>query len=437
MMEKHAKRIIAGLITALMFVSFLPKNPIALAKEENEAVSEPVIPGLALSASLEETEPAAVNDTENVTDENDISDDTTIIDVFGEAGSCTVSFYDVSPDGTVGDPVTRSVAVGTCLADITDVTLADGTNASACVWRTAPDGEAVNGAAYTVSGDTALYTLSHRLVLHYAPAPLTMARSVTVTPGENGALTITVTAREGEPLAPSDFIIDGVDYSLYHWTVDDGNGGTQELNLSALIESGLTDSITANSTGAAASVEVTPTAGHPVDFYVFLDGERVLLDTRTLTSYRIWDPTAWSQSGGGNWRYYLLVQTLSDVYGDFGFTENDLSDDTRCFPNASHTNPNTIWADSAIRTIDGRVFIPLGVRVEETDVYYLPKHSLGNSGPWENYKTAESFYSITMSDPNGLVYTEGTLPEPSYTLNGETAIVTVSNTALDATQNVV
>lgn len=362
-----------------------------------------------------------------------ITADTLYTAVFSAGGNRTVTFHDILSDGTEAElSVNILLPVGSSLADIDDASLYDDTLISECVWYTEGRGEIVDLSEFILMEDTELYTYSHELVLIYNQnaALMAMAKSVEVTPGENGAMTIRITAREGEALSLSDFIINGVDYSLYEWTYTDDQNQTQILDIDELIVNGINDSVEAVSSGAPANPDITPVSDYPIHFYIFIDGVRHLKESRSITAYRIWDPTAWSSTGGGAYRYYALAQTLEEVYGDFGFEASELVPGTRYFPNTTR-NDSTIWADSAIVVHEGRAFSPLGVGIANMDVYYLPKQTLtANKGSWANFQSTESFYSIEVRDESQFVYTEHTLPGKSYTLKGDTAEITVSNTAL-------
>ena len=59
--------------------------------------------------------------------------------------------------------------------------------------------------------------------------------------------TVTITAREGETLTAADFVVEGVDYSLYAWTVTGDDSSS--ISLQSLIGTTLTQNYTATSDG--------------------------------------------------------------------------------------------------------------------------------------------------------------------------------------------
>lgn len=260
-----------------------------------------------------------------------------------------------------------------------------------------------------VSGDMELYTYTYEVVLTLSPEQAAMALSmVEVQDHPDGRITLTITAREGQQLAASDFVIDGVDYSVYTWQTQDG----ATVSIQDLIQNGLTENITATST------ETANETGN-IQFFIAKDGEWTVLAERKMTLYTVGE------------RYALTAAQLESVYGAYGFRAGNLEAGRWMFPHTSRGD-TTIWADAQTVKQDGIVYVQLLQKkdvstgsIMECDVYYLPNESCKNSGSASEWADDESFYSVEIQDPNHKVYPEGQLPDVTYTLNGRTATVRV------------
>lgn len=343
-----------------------------------------------------------------------LTQDTTFTAKFAQSQICTVTFHDVKDDSEATTSVT--VDAGKTLADAIaaagEFAWADGTPLTQCKWYIlGQDGQKIPAElSDVVSGDMELYTYTYQVQLTLSPQQAAMALSmVEVQDHPDGTMTLTITAREGQQLAASDFVIDGVDYSVYTWQTKDG----EPVSIQNLIQNGLTENITATSTG----IENESTGN--IRFFIAIDGEWTVLAERDMTLYTL------------NGRYALTAAQLESVYGAYGFRAGDLEGGEKMFPHTSRGD-TTIWADAQTVKQDGIVYVQLLQKkdvstgsIMECDVYYLPKESCQTSGNASKWSVAESFYSVEIQDPGHKVYPEGQLPAATYTLNGGTATVRV------------
>jgi len=360
----------------------------------------------------------------------------------------TMVFHDILPDGTeAAEPVRLDVAADVTIgaaAEQAKEALADGKQLSECVWYGMDENGTRNPVDLDVmpEADMEFFTYTYRLSFSGNPAGAKSAgnaegaksaekrfraRALMQADGnaEEGNAAAVITGREGEPLSQSEFVIDGVDYSLYPWTYTDADGNSQELALAELMEAGLTENVEAVS---AANPKGYPTGTGTVHFYVLVNGAWMLAQepAQEVTAYII------------NNRYYLSADDLERVYGKFGFKKSDLTVDTRLFPHTIHKDA-TMWADCAPIVADGVVYSPIletknGV---SCDVYYLPGDLLNKNKEGsklvEKVKESQTdtFYTITVMDPDEKVYTADEVPEVSYVLYGNPAEVTVKRTGKD------
>lgn len=343
------------------------------------------------------------------TEETILTQDTTFTAKFAQSQICTVTFHDVKD----GSEATTSVTVdaGKTLADAIaaagEFAWSDETPLSQCQWHTEDETPVKLDTPILESAD--FYTYTYHVVLILKPQDTAKAvakSSVNVDVGSDGSITLTITAREGQRLAASDFVIDGVDYSVYTWKTNDG----ETVSIQDLIQSGLTENITAT------SMETANETGN-IRFFIAKDGEWTVLAKRDMTLYTL------------NERYALTAAQLESVYGAYGFRAGNLKGGSRMFPHTSRGDA-TIWADAAAKEENDIVYAQLLRTSDPTkrcDVYYLPKNSMAHTDSIakDNLAAAESFYSVEIQDPGHKVYPEGQLPDAAYTLNGETATVTV------------
>lgn len=350
------------------------------------------------------------------TEETILTQDTVFTAKFVQSQICSVTFRDVQPQGDEAAAVTVQVDSGRTLEQAIQASdqsvWADGTSLSQCKWYTlGQDGQKVPAKlSDVVSGDMELYTYTYEVVLKLSPEQAAMALSmVEVQNHPDGSITLTITAREGQQLAASDFVIDGVDYSVYTWQTRDG----ATVSIQDLIQNGLTENITAT------SMETANETGY-IRFFIAIDGEWTVLAERDMTLYTL------------NERYALTAAQLESVYGAYGFRAGDLEVNKKLFGHTSRDN-DKIWTNAPAVEQDGIVYVRILKRDDvnkgqECDVYYLPNSFQGNDNdgdPKESLAALESFYSVEIQDPNHKVYPEGQLPAAAYTLNGETATVRV------------
>ena len=331
-----------------------------------------------------------------------ISADTTYTARFIETQTCTLTFYDVKADGS-SEEILLEVESGTplsqAIASAGGAGWTDSTPIENCLWYTIDkDGLNVPVAADApVTGDMELYTYSYEL-------------SLTLKQQDAEPVTLTISSREGQPMNTADFVLGGVDFSAYSWT-EDGTDGT-ELDLQALIADGITEDIAAYSE----NTERLPSG--IINFYIAIDDEWVLLDSREMSVHHIL-----KYSGG---RYCLTAAQLESVYGAYGFSAAALKHGDRLFP---HTSPGDtrIWADVMVWDVDGILYSPMLSNSIDCDVYYLPKASTDSfSGPREGFVKANSFYTVEVMDPGNKVYGQNeSLPPTAYVLTGEDYTVKV------------
>ena len=430
-----------------------------------------------------------------------ITEDMVFTAVFTEIESGKIFLYDVQPDGSTNDefaidilaPVTMTLAQA---IEYSDGWIDDDTMLSECVWRTAINGELADlNVQVSAENPISLYTHIYQIILTLTPqmqAAFGMRSLVDVSEGEDGTITMTITAREGEQLTAEDFITeDGVNLMDYVWMDDN-----QPMDLQTLIDAGVTSNITATSDGTLAPTDVTLTlnltldgekktytitkaegealaatdfvidglnltkyiwtdatnttvsledlvgttlaqdttltsngtlntslevTSNRVNFYVYLDNEPYKVATKTVTSYKTSDAN----------RRYISADTLAAVYGEYGFSASQLQAGTKYFP---HTDENggTIWADASVLENNGLYYSPIVGNGNNTDVYYLPEQwTLTTSSTGKENSTiveANGFYSMRVEDPAGLVYSKDMLPERQVVYNGGSVSITVQPT---------
>ena len=380
--------------------------------------------------------------TEHIVTEETVADtDMVLHAVFEEVSSYAVYLHDIAPDGitdyeTGGQDIQVSqtaLSVGMSLADALAEDpyrmLHDDALASDCLWyiKKIVDGQETYVSydlAEPVTSDIHLYTFSYSLTLSIEEESVfsglqnlfTVASAAEIKVNGNQ---LTLTLRQGEKPTAADFVVNGVDYTLYNWTVD---GKT--LNIRDIIENGVTENIVATSHANSLAITPSATGTKTINFYVFVDEQRVLVETRTVTSYRFADGNA----NGARW--YIPAATLESVYGKYGFVASQLTNGTRYFPHVD-TRYTTIWADTPVYENNGVYFSPvINHDGADCNVYYLPKQSLTASSDYTNYLTTETFYSITVSDSAKLIYSETeTVPGVQYVITGGTVTVTLKDPA--------
>lgn len=352
-----------------------------------------------------------------------ISADTTYTAVYRKIAQCTVRLHDMDPDGNEILPeqvasIDVTVPYGTTLGEYLDVMLADGTAAADCVWNTLDaNGQKV---AYLLSTpvicDLDLYTYSYRLVLQLDSASgantgmlrwlIPSAEAATVTVDGN---TLTIDFREGEALKASDFVIDGVDYTLYKWT----DAANKEYSLMDLVKDPPQDILVLTQ-----GSQIYKCHSMAVTFYAFVDGNRIVCATKTI------DVPLIASS------YYISAAQLEAIYGQYGFNASSVTNNTYYFPHATSADGN-LWSDRA--AIDG--YSPVTTTAAaEVWVYYLPNGVKQSENDKDGYafkevKDTNSFYTVRVIDSYGIVSDQ--VPAKQYVLAGQDVTVTVNNEETD------
>ena len=173
---------------------------------------------------------------------------------------------------------------------------------------------------------------------------------------------------------------------------------------------------------------VRAAAGVEVGCYAAVNGGWRLVETVRVTE---------TSNIFGASRYCIGAGELQRIYADYGFAAADLASEDdpltgkRYFAHTVEGDLSQIWADTLPRrgSTDGELLIPLGNSKKQlhTYLYYLPKNEISSASYFEEKKPIgdtqlladNSFYSLEISDPGGLVYAAGTLPEERIFAAGE------------------
>lgn len=183
-----------------------------------------------------------------------VNEDITLTAVFVEPELGEVIFHDVLPDPDKEIEISEFMPVGMTLAEVLEYigyAPDDGYEVSECIWRTADGALADMNAVVTAENPIELFTYMYRVVmtLNLNTAEETAVpgtRALVSIENANGVVTMTIDAREGEPLTAADFVTpEGIDLTRYVWKDKDGN----VVDLQGLIDNGLKESITATSNG--------------------------------------------------------------------------------------------------------------------------------------------------------------------------------------------
>lgn len=351
--------------------------------------------------------------------------------VFSEFAGWNVYFHDIDPDSNeILDENVESIdwllPDGETVADWygEDALNSDGALVKDCLWYY-KDGNGQKqeyDLSTPVTSEMHLYTYSYRLVLmKQAPAqtssllnlfPVASAAQIDISEDGN---TITLTLREGEKPKASDFIVNGEDYTLYKWVDQSTN---QTLDLTEILETGVTENITAVADGKL----LTASATKSMWLYVFINEERYLVSNESVPCYQF--------NGGG--RYYISAAKLEEIFGDFGFTADMLKPGTKYFPHAdAGRTDGKIWADAAVveQTIEGNTlyFSPVVADDKNVDVYYTPYQTVPSSGghPYTDFTKTDTFYTFEVNDPAGIYYDPGELDVLDYVLTGYSYTITL------------
>ena len=355
--------------------------------------------------------------------------------VFEKVTSHAIYLHDMAPDGvtdyeTGGENVL--VPVGTTLAQALEqhpIRLRhDNMPVTGCIWyiKQMVDGQETF-VPYTldqkVTGDLHLYTFHYAVTLtveeetsrtSFLEGLFPVASAVQVSQNGN---TLTLTLREGERPTAADFVVNGVDYSLYTWKFEN-----ETLSISNIIANGVTKTITA--TADASSLALT-TSTKTINFYVFVDGNPVKIETGSYPVY----------TGQNSPKYYLSAAQLETIYRAYGFTADQLdSANDRFFPH-THAGSSTVYADTSnAQLITDSWFSPILNKddTRDCDVYYLPGYT-EDVGYTSALKNNYSFYSVTVADPGNLIYSNAAdIPAVQYVFKGQSTSVTLPQPAEDS-----
>lgn len=322
--------------------------------------------------------------------------------------ACTLTLHDVKPDGTeytqdgVSSIDIRVPAGGKLRDALAEYELYDGVDASTCIWYT-QKGTAKEkldlDAALTANADIYTYTYQLKLSVGENSAslkdvlfPTAYAATTDVTGG-----TLTLTAREGEKLKASDFVVNGVDYSLYTWTKSDNT----TISASDLIANGLTGNIEAVGTQAVTATKRTITFKVRVDDEWVDAAQNLSVDTYPVTS-------------DSYTNYYVTAAQLESVYGKYGFSASDLN--TSGYTQFPFINSSWLFGANSGQVAEntyGSCVSYYGAYIA-SEMYYMPGEMVNtaylNSSYVENTTyacTSNTFYTITLKDAdNATIRTE-------------------------------
>lgn len=316
-----------------------------------------------------------------------------------------LALHDIDADGyevgVIALTVAPDISIGEALAD-SDMSWDDGTRLADCVWYTRQAGEtAPADLQAAIAADAELFTYSYRISLRLPETVKVKRSAASVTLTDD---ILTIECREGSELKASDFVVDGEDLSLYTWVKPDDT----TITLSELIGTCVTEPLTLVRGDMIEGL--TPHANKNALFYVFVDNERKLVASKKVTSYSFEDN-----------RHYLSAALLESVYGEYGFSAEDMTVGTRYFP---HTNKNRsdIWANTPVVSAGGTTFSPVTTDGNDFDVYYLPNQTLTASGSWASQAGANSFYTVQVVDTDNIVYPDVVV---STHKGGDQVVVTV------------
>lgn len=168
-----------------------------------------------------------------------------------------------------------------------------------------------------------------------------------------------------------------------------------------------------------------------IEYYAFVDGERVLVETQTENINKETDTS--THCAG---RYYTTAERLEEVYGEYGFKADEFQGELY-FPHTDSNDSSIIWADTNPYQVTvqqngstGKEWrIPLSTR-DTIYVYYLPANKNGSKSYFNNKKEwtdstliqENSFYKVSIADLTG---SSVAVNESHYVLTGEDYGVTL------------
>lgn len=375
--------------------------------------------------------PTAVLDSELVVvaDDDTITGNITFIAIYEKIEMYTVAFHLIGVDGSeVGADVSVDVLVpgGESVKDyLSGAELADGTNcANVPVWRTRnSDGTTqVYDVDQAVTGDLELYVYTYQIVL-------TIAQDTSAQTASNAILdylfpkayaeinvavqgnTLTITGLEGDIIRPSDFVINGVDYTLYTFTVD-GNS----VSVSSLIGQSLNGDLTYT------IVRPANTKDCEVIFYVSINGQ-----WQDVASYEKM-PLVLIDG-----RRYVTVNQLAAVYARFGFDPAGVTINSKT--TIGHIQgasaKNDIYYGLAVKQVGDTLCVPvINTSTTSCGIYYLPKATVPTQEVHygrDSLASSNTFYTLEVQD-SGVVYSASQAEAlTKYVLTGKSGEITVSN----------
>ncbi|WP_432617869.1 SpaA isopeptide-forming pilin-related protein [Butyricicoccus sp.] len=127
-------------------------------------------------------------------------------------------------------------------------------------------------------------------------------------------------------------------------------------------------------------------------------------------------------------KYYITAEELEYIYGEYGFksTDWDLNNigNTRIFGCEGGDTLKDIWADNDPISQGDSWYLPLVAKSNNSvQVFYLPNNASTTEFKGDtarnNAAKANSFYSIKVEDPDGLLGEDVTLPNTKYYLSGK------------------
>lgn len=384
-----------------------------------------------------------------VQEDTEAEGDLVLYAVFEEVTSYSIYLHDMAPDGVTDYetegldiqisqtalPVGQTLAQA--LAEDPYRMIHDDALASECIWyiKQADGTYAVYDLNAEVTSDLHLYTFNYSVTLTREEATaaasfldlFAVASAVEVNVSDDGN-TLTLTLREGEKPTAADFVVKGVDYTLYTWTYQE-DGQTKPLNISEIIANGVTKNITATSSATDLAITANTNTQH-IYFYVIVDQEKKLVQETNLTVYSFGNSDA-----KGRWR--ISEASLESIYSEYNLDVT--AADQYKFAFCSGTNSDAdIWNDVPLYEANGMQFVGLETSiVDNVYFYYLPNVNdqtstgdVNDRTQWDDYKTTNTFYSVTISDSANLIYSEGEeVPAVQYVLTGGDATVTVKDPA--------
>lgn len=381
-----------------------------------------------------------IGDTEDVVKEDTLVAEGMILHaVFKEVPHYNVYLHDIAPDGVTDyelDGLSVSISQtflpeGTTLAQWLEedayAMVRDDVPASACIWYTKQETDGV--VTYVpydlntpITSTLDIYTFNYSVTLtRTAPAtttsflnlfPVASAAQVTVSDDGN---TLTMILREGEKPPVEKFVVGGVDYSAYDWSFTDESGNAMDISLADIMANGVTKNIEA--TAAADDFLIKDTATAKVRFQVIVNEQLMDLGEQDVTIYLL----------KGEDSYSISQDTFLEVYKDFGFSVEEWVQNVYSLPQKVDPDPY-YWANHPLRVANGVYYNPsVGEPTSTSAVLYLPGNSaMINYGNWGTYQESQSFYTVTVTDPERVVYqTDAEIPAVQYVFTGNTATVTL------------